>query len=126
MLSRVIFYVRDVSRLRSFYQEHLSLDVCEEIEGEWAVLKAGDIELALHRVGKPYREMELQSTASNVKIVFSVESGLVELREKLVGKGVRMRELKRYGGFPYLLCDGEDPEGNVFQLSQVCDAETPA
>ena len=32
--------------------------------------------------------------------------------------GVSMLELKRYDGFAYLLCDGEDPEGNVFQLSQ--------
>jgi hypothetical protein len=50
--------------------------------------------------------------------VFSVPSGLNALRDKLVAAGVNMRELKRYEGFPYLLCDGEDPEGNVFQLSQ--------
>jgi hypothetical protein len=29
-----------------------------------------------------------------------------------------MRDLKRFPGFPMLMCDGEDPEGNVFQLSQ--------
>jgi hypothetical protein len=40
------------------------------------------------------------------------------LREKLLSRGVRMRDLKRYDGFAQLMCDGEDPEGNVFQLSQ--------
>ncbi|OXC79628.1 hypothetical protein BSU04_05945 [Caballeronia sordidicola] len=25
---------------------------------------------------------------------------------------------KRYDGFAYTMCDGQDPEGNVFQLSQ--------
>ena len=29
-----------------------------------------------------------------------------------------MGDLKRYDGFSQLMCDGEDPEGNVFQLSQ--------
>jgi len=47
-----------------------------------------------------------------------VESGLSELHEKLLNAGVRMRNLKRFDGFAQLMCDGEDPEGNVFQLSQ--------
>jgi hypothetical protein len=82
------------------------------------VLKAGEIELAFHRVGEPYRERSNHRNTSNAKIVFSVESGLSELREKLLSAGVRMRDLKRYDGFAQLMCDGEDPEGNVFQLSQ--------
>jgi hypothetical protein len=94
------------------------LAVTEEIDGEWAVLKAGAVEIALHRVGEPYRERPPQGNNSNSKIVFSVPSGLPELRERLVQAGVRMRDVKRYEGFPYLMCDGEDPEGNVFQLLQ--------
>lgn len=119
VMSRVIIYVRDVSRLKNFYQTHLALEASEEIEDEWAVLKAGPVELALHRVGKPYREQPVHESAqSNSKIVFSLASGLIELRERMVSAGVPMRQVKRYEGFPYLMCDGTDPEGNVFQLLQ--------
>lgn len=117
-MSRLILYVHDVELLKSFYQTHFGFHVTEEIDGEWAVLKAGEIELAFHRVGEPYRERSNHRNTSNAKIVLSVESGLSELREKLLSAGVRMRDLKRYDGFAQLMCDGEDPEGNVFQLSQ--------
>ncbi|WP_370469641.1 VOC family protein [Caballeronia sp. SBC2] len=118
LMSRLILYVRDVELLKSFYQIHFGFRVAEEIENEWVVLKAGSIEIAFHRVGEPYRELPKQANTSNAKIVFSVESGLSALREKLLSAGVRMRDLKRYEGFAQLMCDGEDPEGNVFQLSQ--------
>ena len=117
-MSRLILYVHDVAALKSFYEAHFVLPIVEEIPGEWVVFKAGAIELALHLVGKPYRNMTAQRGHSNAKMVFSVPSGLNALRDKLIAAGVDMRELKRYDGFPYLLCDGEDPEGNVFQLSQ--------
>jgi len=29
-----------------------------------------------------------------------------------------MREIKTFDGYAYWLCDGQDPEGNVFQLKQ--------
>nr|WP_153076609.1 VOC family protein [Paraburkholderia bonniea] len=118
VMSRLLLYVRDVALLKSFYQTHFGFPLSEESENEWAVLKAGAIELALHRVGEPWRERPVHTSTSNAKIVFSLDSGLTELREKLVRAGVRMRDVKRYEGFAQLLCDGEDPEGNVFQLSQ--------
>ena len=117
-MSRLILYVRDVELLKSFYQSQFGFPVVEEIESEWAVLKAGEIEIAFHRVGEPYRERSKLPNTSNAKIVFAVESGLSELREKLLNAGVRMRNLKRFDGLAQLMCDGEDPEGNVFQLSQ--------
>ncbi|MCE4059554.1 VOC family protein [Pandoraea sputorum] len=117
-MSRLILYVRDVELLKAFYRTHFAFPVIEEIENEWAVLKAGDVEVALHRVGVPYRDRPTSGETSNAKLVFSVESGLEDLRETLLNAGVNMREMKRYDGFPQSMCDGEDPEGNVFQLSQ--------
>ena len=38
--SRLMLYVRDVELLNSFYQTHFRFPVTEEIENEWAVLKA--------------------------------------------------------------------------------------
>jgi catechol 2,3-dioxygenase-like lactoylglutathione lyase family enzyme len=118
LMSRLILYVRDVELLKSFYQTHFGFPVAEEIENEWAVLKAGDIDMALHRVGEPYRERPNHPNTSNTKVVFSIDAGLSALREKLLSAGVQMSDLKRYDGFAQLMCDGKDPEGNVFQLSE--------
>ncbi len=82
------------------------------------MLMAGQVELALHLVGQPFRNVPLVSEQSNAKVVFSVDSGLTELRSKLERAGVPVGEIKRYRGFAYSLCDGRDPEGNVFQLSE--------
>jgi len=117
-MTRLILYVRDVTLLKSFYQIHFGLSLVEEIPGEWVVLNAGALELALHRVGPPWRNHPQVSSSSNAKMVFAVKSGLIELRESLLRASIPMRDLKRYDGFPQLTCDGEDPEGNVFQLSQ--------
>ena len=40
------------------------------------------------------------------------------LREQLLNQHVPMREIKTFDNYDYCLCDGEDPEGNVFQLKQ--------
>jgi predicted enzyme related to lactoylglutathione lyase len=117
-MTRLILYVYDVDLLRYFYQKHFELGVTENIPGEWAVLTAGAMEIALHRVGVRYRESERSASHSNTKMVFHVPAGLEALRAKLNADGVPMRELKRFDGFPWLMCDGCDPEGNVFQLCQ--------
>ncbi|WP_323119904.1 VOC family protein [Burkholderia alba] len=117
-LTRLILYVQDVEGLKAFYRTHFGLAPGEEIAHEWAVLRAGAFELALHRAGPAFRGQTRPGDGSNAKLVFAVASGLAGLRDALVRDGVPMRELKRFDGFPYLLCDGEDPEGNVFQLMQ--------
>src|SRR5262245_33287655 len=119
-LTRVILYVQDVGRLADFYRDAFGLPIVEEIKGEWAVLKAGACEIALHRVGKAYRVADPGSwkVESNAKLVLTVDRDLAELRAELVAKGVPMRAIKSYPGFTGPLCDGEDPEGNVFQLAQ--------
>ena len=119
-LTRLILYVQDVERLSAFYCDLLGLAVVEQIPGEWAVLKAGACELALHRVGKAYRvaDPENWTAESNAKLVLTVDRDLEELRAELVAKGVPMRNIKSYPGLTGVLCDGTDPEGNVFQLTQ--------
>jgi hypothetical protein len=85
------------------------------------VLRTGVCELALHRVGKPYRVDDVASwrVETNVKLVISVTCELNELRAELIRKGVPMGNIKSYPGLTGPLCDGTDPEGNVFQLAQI-------
>jgi predicted enzyme related to lactoylglutathione lyase len=120
-LNRIILYVQDVERVASFYKDAFQLPVVEEIRGEWAVLRVGSCELALHRVGKPYRVADPASwkAESNAKLVISVKRDLNELRAELMRKGVSMGNIKSYPGLTGPLCDGTDPEGNVFQLAQI-------
>jgi hypothetical protein len=112
--------VQDVSRLADFYGDALGLPIVEEIKDEWAVLRAGPCEIALHRVGKPYRVADASTwqVETNAKLVLTVDRELAELRAELIGKGVPMGEIKSYPGLTGPLCDGKDPEGNVFQLAQ--------
>jgi predicted enzyme related to lactoylglutathione lyase len=120
-LDRIILYVQDVERLARFYDDAFQLPIVEEIKGEWAVLQIGACQLALHRVGKPYRVADTSSwkVETNAKLVISVTRDLGELRAELVRKGVPMREIKSFPGLTGPLCDGTDPEGNVFQLAQI-------
>ena len=113
-------YVQDVGLLTRFYRDILGLPIVQEIADEWVVFRPGSCELALHRVGRPYRVADASSwkVETNVKLVLVVTRDIVELRAELVTKGVPMREIKSYPGFAGPLCDGEDPEGNVFQLQQ--------
>jgi hypothetical protein len=48
------------------------------------------------------------------KLAFRADDVAAE-RARLVGSGVRMLEVRSFGAIS--LCDGLDPEGNVFQIS---------
>jgi catechol-2,3-dioxygenase len=119
-LDRIILYVQDVERLAKFYSEMFELPIIEQIKGEWVVFRAGLCELALHRVGEPYRVADPSSwkVETNAKLVLSVARDLNEMRAELMRKGVPMGDIKVYPGLTSPLCDGTDPEGNVFQLAQ--------
>src|SRR5512132_4056120 len=95
-LGRIILYLQDVRRLAAFYREMLGLEIVEEIPGEWAVLRAGACELALHRVGKPYRVADPRDwqVETNAKLVLTVDCDLAALRDELVAKGVPLGEIK--------------------------------
>ena len=84
--------------------------------------------LALHRVAKRYRVADASSwkVETNAKLVISVTRALKDLRAELMRKGVPMGRIKSYPGLTGPLCDGTDPEGNVFQLAQSRDASHPS
>jgi predicted enzyme related to lactoylglutathione lyase len=126
VLNRVILYVQDVDRLTTFYQQAFGLPVVEELKGDWSVVDAGPCQLALHRVGRAYRVADPASwrVESNAKLVMTIDRPLAEVRAELTAKGVPMGEIKSYPGLTGLLCDGEDPEGNVFQLAEAATANS--
>ncbi|MBX9784528.1 MAG: hypothetical protein K2X48_17810 [Chitinophagaceae bacterium] len=118
-LDSVIIYTFDVNLLRDFYVNHFNLSILEEIKDEWVLLRAGHCSIGLHRVGEAYRNSNIQTQSeTNIKLVFETTEDLSALREQLLSKGVAMRNIKTFDNYPFWVCDGVDPEGNVFQLKK--------
>jgi prevent-host-death family protein len=117
-LNRIILFVRDVAALAKFYVESLGLTPLEGVTGDWAVLKAGDCEIALHRAGAAFLSSHVPRTASNsnAKLVLTVHGDLAAFRARLLARGVAMGEVVSYARTGPL-CDGVDSEGNAFQLA---------
>ncbi|MDR4893480.1 MULTISPECIES: VOC family protein [unclassified Chryseobacterium] len=115
--STIILYVKNVSLLAHFYVENFNLKVIEE-DPIWVLLDAGGVYIGLHKIGDQYLDQieEGHVFDNNTKIVFEIDVDIESARNELVSKNIRMREIKTFENYPFLLCDGTDPEGNVFQL----------
>lgn len=117
-LDTIILFVQNVDRLKSFYVDMLKLDIIEESPSEWLLLKAGHCHIGLHEIGEQHSSEEAFKFDNNTKLVFDVDEDLHSTRERLLQDHVHLQEIKTFDGYPFFLCDGEDPEGNVFQLRQ--------
>ena len=119
-LDTIILYVQNVEKLKSFYTNILKLEVIEEDQPAWVLLNAGNGKIGLHKIGGGYsaKIKEGYKFDNNAKIVFEIDEDINKARKHLVSKNVVMREIKTFENYDYWLCDGEDPEGNVFQLKQ--------
>ncbi len=118
-LNSIILFVQNEDSLKSFYVDTLGLAVLEEIKSEWVVLKTGPCNIALHKIGKDYEvPSESFKANSNTKLVFETTDDIFKLREELFNKKVVISEIKTFDNYDFWLCDGEDPERNVFQLKQ--------
>lgn len=119
-LNGIILFVRNTGKLKSFYMDIFGLELVEEIPSEWVLLKAGACTLGLHRIGEAYlpaSDTDFKAD-SNTKIVFEIEEDIFSQREILSEKKIKIGPVKTFDNYDYRLCDGEDPEGNVFQLKQ--------
>lgn len=120
ILNSIILFVGDTDKLKDFYVSIFGFEVMEEIPGQWVLLNAGACTIGLHKVGKEYEPpagTEFKAE-SNTKIVLETSGGISGLREILLEKNISIGEIKSFDNYDYLICDGEDPEGNVFQLKQ--------
>lgn len=116
-LSTLILYVQDVKNLKEFYTENFGLQIIEE-DLNWVLLNAGGVSIGLHTMGLEYRGKAnaVESSQNNAKMVFEIDVDIQIARNNLISKNIRMREVKTFEEYDFWLCDGLDPEGNVFQL----------
>lgn len=119
-LDTIILYVQNVDNLKAFYTNIFNLKIVEEYQSTWALLNAGNSKIGLHKIGEQYWDESKGSFKfdNNTKIVLEIDEDLNKVREYLINQNVAMREIKTFDDYDYWLCDGEDPEGNVFQLKQ--------
>ena len=121
MLDSVIIFGQNIEILKKFYIDILKLSIIEEITSEWVLLDAGNCTIGLHRIGKEFRQENPNpdfKVNNNTKLVFIVQQDIFELRNSLLHQNVTIREIKTFDNYDFWICDGEDPEGNVFQLKQ--------
>lgn len=114
-LDSIVLFVQNVTALKNFYTSTFSFTVVEEIDNEWVLLQAGGCCIGLHKIGADYVDETI--TETNVKLVFAVDD-IVALQATLVAQQVSIGDIKTYPNYPFLICDGKDAEGNVFQLKQ--------
>jgi catechol-2,3-dioxygenase len=118
-LDTIILYVKNIQLLKKFYVENFNLKVLEEDE-IWILLNAGNVNIGFHKIGIKYME-QIESNHkfdNNTKIVFEIDEDLEVIRKEFIEKNIPMRELKTFDNYNFWLCDGTDPEGNVFQLKK--------
>lgn len=113
-LRRVIVFVSDVEGCAAFYEAAFGLQRVEAsyIKGEFLEVDGGGCKLAFHKARGV--KGKTGSTSDPHKIVFYAKD-VARAREELVARGAAMREVKEFGELR--LCDGVDPEGHVFQIS---------
>lgn len=113
----IILYVKNVELLKNFYVENFRLEVMEE-DPVWALLNAGAVQIGFHKIGDPYLEKiaEGYQFDNNTKLVFEIDVDIESARNEFVSRNIQMRAIKTFDNYDFWLCDGTDPEGNVFQL----------
>lgn len=116
-LDSIILYVQNISLLKNFYVENFNLKIIEE-DAIWVLMNAGAVNIGLHKIGDQYlKKIEAgHQCHNNTKLVFEVDTDIETARNELLSKKVEMRALKTFENYDFWLCDGTDPEGNVFQL----------
>lgn len=109
-MSRVMLFIKDVPKVAAFYRDILGLEPVGDITHEWAELLADGCAVALHHAPKPLSERGSPSA----KIVFGVRD-VAAAKTLIESRGAKMGKISSFSGID--ICDGLDPEGNLFQIS---------
>ena len=122
-LSSIILFCFNIQKMKVFYEDILGFEILETSGDNWIVLDSGPFRLCLHQIGQEYLTEgdDTQAEDTVTKFVLTTDDNLHDLRTYLLNNGVRMKEVMTWKGYDYAFCDGQDPEGNVFQLKGTKD-----
>ena len=119
-LESIIIFVKNIEQLKCFYTDILKFEIVEDSIAGWLLLQAGSCKIGLHQISDEYLNA-FETTSennNNIKLVFETNEDIQKIRAKLLSENVLMKEIKTFENYDFWLCDGEDPEGNVFQIKQ--------
>ena len=105
-MKRIIMFTRQIDAMATFYRHVLALKQVANEPG-WKEFAAGGCNIALHRGSS---EVGTRSP----KIAF-YSNDVAATRDALVRRGASMGKVKSGSGLD--LCEGRDPDGNPFQIS---------
>ena len=108
--ARIMFPVQDLEMMSAFYRDVLGFSVTDSTDPAKACFDLGGVSLCLHATKTPMRDDDYIGPV----LIFAVPD-VALLREQLIEQGVRMGKLKSFGALAE--CDGRDPEGNLFRLT---------
>jgi predicted enzyme related to lactoylglutathione lyase len=106
-ISRIILFVKDVEKVAMFYKEAFDLKLISDINSEWIELDVGGCNLAFHKTKD-------RTLKNKTKIVFGT-SDVFRTKKLLEEKGIKLGKVSSIDNLN--LCNGKDPEGNIFQIS---------
>jgi len=109
-INRIIYFTNKMKLMTAFYRDTLGLSPIEDpvnSPSEFLEFDAGTCKIALHK-GTP------GTIATRTKIVFYTED-VGKTREELIRRGTKMGTFNPQSSLH--ICDGKDPEGNKFQIS---------
>ena len=119
----VVIYAKDTKRVATFYEHVASMRVCRTAE-DHVVLESGPFQLVVVRIPERIaKTITIESPPARrengvIKPLFYVEN-IAHAREVAVKYGGALNGAGREWRFDgATVCDGCDPEGNVYQLRQ--------
>ena len=121
-LNRIIIFVGNVEKCAAFYHDVFGFKALPSDDPGWIELDTGGCRLAFHKAHGPKGAIDSPTGGAKNphKIVFFAED-VAKTRDEIVARGiaagvkVKMGEIKKFGKLAF--CDGRDPEGHVFQIS---------
>ena len=118
-LLEIILYVQDMAKMVQFYTNVLGLNVTLPVENQnlnelyWVTFETGECTLALHGGGSGNKGSDAP------KFVFRVDN-VLSSRAELISRDIDMGDV-RSPSKGVVICDGKDPEGNVFSIESQLD-----
>jgi predicted enzyme related to lactoylglutathione lyase len=116
-----VIYAKDYLRLADFYKNVANLKACDN-DNTFVRLESGAFQLVILQTPKRIAEAieisvpPVRREDTPIKLVFFVDS-LDKARELATKFGGELNSSEKEWEFgTYTVCDGHDPEGNVFQL----------